>query len=159
MKSDFDDLHKRRRFIESNGPPALIRPPTLRRSITCFSFVASVALVAQLLAAGLPVRSHPLDRGQYVLPYGSVSSVEFKDLLDHRDFLFISSVSFLTTPTGSLQTSTSDVTWNNANNKVECIGGGAESAGIKFSSGDATGGGGGAYSKITNFTFATPGTT
>ncbi len=64
---------------------------------------------------------------------------------------------FLTSPTGALQTSTSDATWNNSNNSVECIGSGASgAAGVVL---HATGGGGGQYAKITNFTFATPGTT
>lgn len=66
----------------------------------------------------------------------------------------------LTTPTGSNQTYTSDATWNNSNNSVECVGAGA-SGGTSRGSGTAvaTGGGGGGYSKITNFTFASPGTT
>src|SRR5690348_2076838 len=46
-----------------------------------------------------------------------------------RRLLFpVLSQTFITSPTGSLQTSTSDSTWNNANNKVECIGGGGSGA-------------------------------
>lgn len=64
-------------------------------------------------------------------------------------------VTFLTT-TGSNQTYTSPADWANSNNSIECIGGaGSGGAGSLHS----TGGGAGAYSKITNFSFATPGTT
>lgn len=69
-------------------------------------------------------------------------------------------LSFITTPAGSLQTSTSPVDWNNSNNSVECVGpggsGGAQNGATTL---ETTGGGGGAYSKITNFTFAAPGST
>lgn len=67
-------------------------------------------------------------------------------------------VTFLTSPTGSNQTYTSPSDWNNSNNKLETLGagssGGADSTGVH-----ATGGAGGAYNTISNFTFATPGTT
>lgn len=62
------------------------------------------------------------------------------------------------TTTGSNQTYTSPLDWNNSSNQIECLGGGS-SGGAIGSSGHGTGGGGGAYSAITNFTFATPGTT
>lgn len=62
------------------------------------------------------------------------------------------------TTTGSNQTYTSPSDWDNGNNSIECIGGGASGASGN-SVGHNTGGGGGAYSKITNFSFATPGTT
>ncbi len=64
---------------------------------------------------------------------------------------------FLTSPTGSNQTFTSPSDWNNASNTIEVIGGGG-SGGITVSA-HATGGGGGGYSSVTNFTFASPGTT
>lgn len=67
------------------------------------------------------------------------------------------SVTILTT-TGSNLTYTSPSDWLNASNSIECIGG-AGSGGLGFSTAHGTGGGGGAYSKITNFSFATPGTT
>jgi hypothetical protein len=62
---------------------------------------------------------------------------------------------------GSNETYTSDATWNNANNKIETIGAGASGGAHRDTlvSRDASGGGGGAYNSITNFTFATPGTT
>lgn len=66
------------------------------------------------------------------------------------------SVTFLTT-TGSNQTHTSASDWNNANNSIELLGGGG--GGARSGAGHATGGGGGSYSEITNFIFATPGTT
>src|SRR5260370_19480654 len=54
---------------------------------------------------------------------------------------------------------TSPSDWNNANNSVETIaGGGASARGASTSTGGG-GGGAGAYNKITNFTFATPGAT
>jgi hypothetical protein len=65
----------------------------------------------------------------------------------------------LTTGAGSNQTLTSDPTWNNANNSVEGIAGGASGGNIVADANNVSGGGGGAYNKITNFTFATPGTT
>lgn len=68
--------------------------------------------------------------------------------------------SFLTASPGSNQTYTSDVTWNNANNSIELIAGGASGAASAAGSSRCdTGGGAAAYSKITNFTFAVPGTT
>lgn len=67
---------------------------------------------------------------------------------------------FLTSPTGSNQTYTSDATWNNNNNTIDAIGAGA--SGCASSSAafiHATGGGAGAWNQISNFTFASPGTT
>lgn len=79
--------------------------------------------------------------------------------LDGEELVFpVLAQSFLTTTPGSNQTYTSDPTWNNANNTIECLGGGA-TGGASVGAGWASGGGAGAYSKITNFTFATPGTT
>lgn len=69
------------------------------------------------------------------------------------------SQSFLASPTGSNQTHTSDATWNNSNNSIETIGAGASGGALARQVGKATGGGAGAYAKITNFSFATPGTT
>jgi hypothetical protein len=57
---------------------------------------------------------------------------------------------------GTSQTSPAD--WNNSNNSVEGLGGGASGA-IAITSGHATGGGGGEWRKISNFSVATPGTT
>lgn len=62
--------------------------------------------------------------------------------------------------TGTVSTTlTSDATWNNVSNVVECIGGGAPGAHGASSSTGGGGGGGGAYNRITGFSFATPGTT
>lgn len=68
------------------------------------------------------------------------------------------SVSYLTT-TGSNQTWTSPTDWNNSNNKIELIGGGASGAVANGISRRVSGGGGAAYSKIITFSVATPGTT
>lgn len=63
------------------------------------------------------------------------------------------------TTTGSNQTYTSPSDWNNSSNTVECLGAGGSGAARSDSTGHQTGGGGGAYSSIANFSFATPGTT
>lgn len=57
------------------------------------------------------------------------------------------------------QTYTSPADWNNSNNTVEMIGAGGSGGVSGTGTGHATGGGGGSYVKITNFSFATPGTT
>lgn len=62
------------------------------------------------------------------------------------------------TTTGSNQTYTSPSDWNNSNNQIECLGGGGSGA-LTGLADPATGGGAGAYSAITNFIFAVPGTT
>jgi hypothetical protein len=65
----------------------------------------------------------------------------------------------LTTTSGSTQTYTSKTSWNNSCNTVETIGGGGAGAiGASTTTGGG-GGGGGAYNRISNFSFATPGTT
>lgn len=67
---------------------------------------------------------------------------------------------FLVSPTGSNQTFTSPSDWNNSNNTIEVIGAGGSGGASQISTnGRATGGGGGAWSKITNFSFASPGVT
>jgi len=66
-------------------------------------------------------------------------------------------VGFLTTADVSPFASPAD--WNNANNTIECIGAGGSGAAGRTSTGRETGGGGGAYAKITNFSFANPGVT
>lgn len=63
------------------------------------------------------------------------------------------------TTTGSNQTYTSPSDWTNSNNLIECLGGGAGGASRLRSVAHQTGGGGGAFSAITNFVFATPGVT
>lgn len=84
-------------------------------------------------------------------------------LFDEGQFITIPVLNqvFLTsTPGPPTQTYTSDSTWNNSNNTVECVGAGASGGAVRASANNvATGGGAGAYSLITNFNFATPGTT
>lgn len=61
---------------------------------------------------------------------------------------------------GTTATYTSPVDWNNSDNSIECIGGGGSgAAGGGATNRALSGAGAGAYSKITNFSFATPGTT
>lgn len=69
-------------------------------------------------------------------------------------------VIFLTTTPGSNAIWTSPADWNNSDNTVELIGAGASGAASRGNQGaqEVSGGGGGAYSKITNFSVATPGT-
>lgn len=68
------------------------------------------------------------------------------------------SLTFLTSPTGSNQTWTSPVDWNNASNTVETIGGGG-SGGLNRGVAHSTGGGGGAWNRTIQISFATPGVT
>jgi hypothetical protein len=65
----------------------------------------------------------------------------------------------ITSSPGSTQTITSDATWNNASNSIECIGAGARGAIGATTSTSGGGGGGGAYTKIVNASITTPGTT
>jgi len=62
---------------------------------------------------------------------------------------------------GSNQTYTSPSDWDNSANSIECVGGGGSGGAYSGGNvaGSASGGGAGCYGKITNFTFATPGTT
>lgn len=92
------------------------------------------------------------DRSLWRLPVPNWSP----DLGEHLSYEF-ATLTFLTT-TGSNQTYTSPVDWNNSNNSVECLGGGG-SGGSYRGTFHVTGGGAGGYSKILNFSFATPGTT
>lgn len=75
------------------------------------------------------------------------------------DLVYEFSTQTILTTTGSNQTYTSPSDWDNAANTVECLGGGASGARVAGAAGHGTGGGGAAYSKITNFSFASPGTT
>ena len=68
-------------------------------------------------------------------------------------------VTFLTSPTGSNQTYTSPSDWNNASNTIETIAGGGGGSPANTATTAGAGAGAGGYSKISNFTFASPGTT
>jgi len=139
----------------------LARPISGAQGIKCIAFLASAALVGAMVAAGKPVRSHPLRSWQYVVPEKYLSNSEIWELLQKRDFVFISTVVFLTTPLTTNNTYTSDATWNNSNNSVELVAGGGSGASLQRigTSGFCSGGGGGEYGATTNFSFATPGTT
>lgn len=79
----------------------------------------------------------------------------------YEDLVYdFATLTFLTT-TGAAQTYVSPSDWNNANNSIEGIGAGGAGGGCpSFGSAiRAAGGGGGEYRKISNYTFATPGTT
>jgi len=66
---------------------------------------------------------------------------------------------YLTT-SGSLATWTSPLDWNNSFNTIETIAaGGGGAGGVSLTNKHCTGGGGGAWNKILNFSVATPGTT
>lgn len=69
---------------------------------------------------------------------------------------------FLTSPTGSNQTYTSPSDWNNASNEIQTVGAGGSGAAATTGVDNlrnVSGGGGGAWNKIVNFSFASPGTT
>ncbi len=80
---------------------------------------------------------------------------------DQVHYLPVLTQSFLTTPTGSNQTTTGgvDVTWNNSSNKIEVVGAGGSGGASNIATGSAAGGGGGEYGVTTNFNIANPGTT
>ena len=65
----------------------------------------------------------------------------------------------ITSSPGTTQTITSDATWNNSANSVECIGAGARGAHGSGTSASGGGGGGGAYTRMDNQSITTPGTT
>jgi hypothetical protein len=65
----------------------------------------------------------------------------------------------LTTTPGTNFTYTSNATWDNTSNQVECIGAGARGAIGASTATSGGGGGGGAYTQVIGFQFATPGTT
>jgi hypothetical protein len=137
-----------------------MRIARLGRNVTCIAFTASVALVGVMVARGVQVRRHPLHPQQLVAPAAQISNIQFWELLGRKDFIFVSLLTLLVSPTGSNQTFTSPGTWNSANNKIECIGAGAGGGGSSASDTPwPGGGGGGGYSAITNFSFAAPGTT
>ncbi len=129
-------------------------------TVKCIAFRASPALVGAMLALGWPVRAHPIERDLFVVPSAIVSNSQLNELLHREDFIYLATVAFLVSPTGSNQTYTSDPTWNNSNNTVDCIGGGG-GGGAAFNSDSVNGGGGGGggHSRNTNFVFAAPGVT
>lgn len=154
---DQSDLIKRVKERVPLWLPRGVRPAAPRfRNVSCICFLASAALVASMIAAGLPVRSHPLYPDRYVVPHESVSNVEFSDLLSSKEFIFLSTVIFVVS--GTTQVSPAD--WNNANNAAEAIAGGGSGGSSKGSATDRVGGGGGAeYRKVNNFSVLVPGTT
>lgn len=125
-----------------------------RRNVRCVAFLATAALVGAMVAAGIPVKRHPIERWQYVSPEAAIGNDKMWELLNDSRFKFLSIVTFLVAPTGSLQNFTVPGNWNSRNNKVQTIGGGgsggAAFATAGFISSDATGGGGGAYSAVLN---------
>lgn len=82
------------------------------------------------------------------------------DLGEHLSYDF-ATVTFVTGSPGSNQTYTSPIDWDNNANTVEALGAGASGAAIASSASPSfsrVGNGGGGYSRISNHTFATPGT-
>lgn len=155
----FFDRDKDARLCQNLKGQKLFRPiPRLRGASKWIAFAASAALVGVMLAAGWNVKTHPLDQSRYIVPDAQVSELELRDLIDRDDFIYLGTLAFLTT-TGSNQTYTSDSTWNNSSNTVECLGAGGSGGVNQGSVGRGTGGGGGAYAAIVNFSFAVPGTT
>lgn len=94
---------------------------------------------------------------QYEKPLWRLPTPAFPGL--DPDLLYdFATVTFLTT-TGSNQTYTSPSDWNNLDNTVDCLGGGASGGAARGTTAESTGGGGPAWSQISNFSFASPGTT
>src|SRR5258706_118327 len=125
----------------------LLRPRTV---VTCVAFTATAALIASLIAAGVPVRHHITEPWQYVTPLTAVSKGHLWELLQDDRFKFIAVVTFLASPTGSLQTFGRPADWNDGNNKVEVIAGGGSGGVNSVQLNSSTGGGGGAYSLQNN---------
>lgn len=145
------NLDEQRFILRPRGKP--------RGQVKCINFLATAAVVAMLVAAGKTVVMHPLDPSRgYVMPADQLSPLEWTELNQSKHWIYLSTVVFLTTASSSPYTS--DATWNNSSNTVECVGSGG-SGGLNRGDGKGrcAGGGAGAYSAITNFSFATPGTT
>lgn len=98
----------------------------------------------------------PFYCGWYPSRYYGEWLPEWRDLPLFYD---LASTDFFTSPTGSNQTYTSKSDWNNSSNNVNTVGGGASGGLIVLNPGHCTGGGGGAWNQIVNFSFASPGTT
>jgi hypothetical protein len=130
---------------ESIKPIALALP---RREIKCISFLASAALVGAMLDRGVDVRRHPLRPDALVAPSEQISNSQLIELLDRRDFVFLSTVVFLSVASSSPWTV--DGTWNNASNMIEVIGGGGSGGSAQGTTASSGGGGGGAYCSISN---------
>lgn len=115
-------------------------------------FDAYLWAVVLQIDSGLPIP--PALRNYVIEEYGDP---EYWPGLQY-DF---ATVSFLTSPTGSNQTWTSPADWDNATNTIEILASGG-TGGVKTASTQShytSGGGGGEYRKLTNFSVATPGTT
>lgn len=135
------------------------RATPLGRNIRCVAFVASAALVTAMMAQGIRIRLNVLDTWHYVAPVEDIGKDRMWELLQNDEFKFIATVTFLVSPTGSNQTFNIPFTWNNFNNKVESIGGGASGGAHSGNfSNCSTGGGGGAYSFVSNLVLTQGGT-
>jgi hypothetical protein len=133
-----------------------------RRNIRCIAFTATAALVGAMLAAGIPVKRHPIEPWKYVSPERSLTTEKLWELVQDSRFKFLGIITFLVSPTGSNQTFNVPLNWNSALNKVETIAGagsgGASQGANGTVSGAASGGGAGAYSAVLNLVFV-PGST
>src|SRR5258706_165862 len=123
------------------------------RNVTCIAFTATASLIAAMLMSGIPIKRHPLEPWQYVLPEYALTKGRLWELLRDNRFKYIAVVTFIVTTSGGLQTFTIPGNWNSGNNKTECIGSGASGGAISSSSPAASGGGGGGYSSALNLTF------
>jgi len=129
----------------------LTRVPLARpkRNVDCILFTATAALIVAMLAAGIPVRHHPLRTDQFVAPLSSIGHSKFWELLQDQRFQYLAIVTFFVSPTNSLQTYNTPSNWNNAANTIGMIAGGGSGA---STSGLGGGGGAGAYSAASNIT-------
>jgi glycine rich protein len=134
----------------------LARP---KRNVRCIAFVATGALVSAMVAAGIPVKRHPIEPWQYISPEVSIGKSKLWELLNDDRFKFIATVTLLVTPTGSNQTFNVPGNWDSGNNKVETIpGGGSGGVTVANVACSDSGGGGGAYSAQTNIALVPGGT-
>ncbi len=132
-------------------PVRIARP---RKAMKFVCFLASAALIALLQSRGIEIRRHPLRPHQLLAPAVQISNSQFWELLERKDFFYIATVVVITS--GNNLTYTSDLTWNNLNNTVEVIGAGASGG---SAGNNCSGAGAGEYRVLTNFIFATPGST
>jgi hypothetical protein len=139
-----------------------------RRNVQCVAFMASATLIGLMLAQGIRVRRNILETDHFVAPLQDIGSGKLWELLQRDDFQFLAVVTFLTASPGSNQTFNIPKNWNSTQvgpagfaNKIETVAGGGSGGAISVSDpvgGTIVGGGGGAYSAITNLVLV-PGST
>ena len=147
------DVDKKISLIIRSGTSFVVprkRPPVLRGITRYISFAASASLIAIMLARGVPVYGHPTETHRYVIPQSRISSQQFFELLEHPDFLFLGSVSVITTGTSFTTAST----FASLISMEAIAAGGTGGIGNASNTTGGGGGGAGAYGKIVSATIA-----